>query len=494
MAQSAPTVRPQDIIRRIGDTNEKALRYVLEPDPQLSRLSRKLRENLITDLPPVTAGALLGPAALARHFIASAATGRYRDLFALWQLFIARPAECKPVLAERPAALAKGQQALVRASQLGLMGRAERVAADVTDAEGLIWQWLREVLMENPAAVGARPAVASALLHKEPDAAIPLPEEPSERWLAEAAATRQEGPLPPPIEAMLASHVDRLPATVGTLAMAHASYPERVEALIDRVDLGSPEIGAVMAWARDHGHGDRLHERIAHDVEETTARDRAAGLTRWYAWRERGVDLALPGPLRSHSVEGLDLTRPESGVLISLLVADGAAIDPQAQLDEIAATNRQLAEKAFESFVCAGLDVTLPAALQGNPIVKDGTRCAFCQAWTWVRPGHERRCPRRPADGAPQPAVSEPEAGEAPGWQVPDAPADAPANAAADVPDAPTGDGAPGWEVPDTPTDAPADAPTGDGAPGWEVPDTPAPAPQPPAADAPAPGTAAGGA
>jgi hypothetical protein len=38
--------------------------------------------------------------------------------------------------------------------------------------------------------------------------------------------------------------------------------------------------------------------------------------------------------------------------------------------------------------------VHLPLALEGNPIVRDGTRCPACQAWTWVRPGHERRCPR----------------------------------------------------------------------------------------------------
>lgn len=415
MASSTPTVRPQDVTRRIGDSNEKALRYVLEPDARLSRLPRKVRESLIADLPPVTAGALLGPAALARHFIASAATGRYRDLFALWQLFRARPDECKPVLAERPAALAKAQEALRTAARLGLAGRADRVAADVAEAEGLIWQWLREALLAEPDAVGARPAVASALLLREPDAEIPLPDEPDERWLAEAADARAAGALAPAVEAILARHVDRLPATVATLAMAHDSYPDRVAALVERVDLDSPEVGSVMAWARDHGYGDRLQERVREHVEEAAARDRAEGLARWHAWRERGVDVQLPAPLSAHTVDDLDLTRPETGLLLGLLVADGAPIDPQAELDRLAARNRQLAEKAFESFVCAGLDVTLPAALESNPIVRDGTRCPYCLAWTWVRPGHERRCPRQPAarDDAPPAEVPETDVPEA---------------------------------------------------------------------------------
>lgn len=397
MAPSASTVTVNDVIRRIGDTNEKALRYVLDPDPQLSRLSRKNREALVADLPPVTAGALLGPAALARHFIASAASGRYRDLFALWELFRARPDECKPVLAERPAALAKARQALSTAARLGLAGRADRVATDVAGAQGLIWQWLRETLAGHLGAVGLRPAVASALLLREPDAEVPLPADPDERWLAEAAEARQAGPLAGPVEAVLAANVARLPATVATLALAHGSYPDRVAALIDRVDLDSPDIGAIMAWARDHGYAARLHERIRQHVEETAEGDRAAGLAAWYVWQERGLDLNVPAALRAHTLEGLDLTRPESGVLLSRLLAEGAPLDPQGELDRLAGHNRQLAEKAFEAFVCAGLDVTLPAALEGNPIVRDGTRCPYCLAWTWVRPGHEQRCPRRPA-------------------------------------------------------------------------------------------------
>lgn len=396
MAPSAPAIRPDEVTRRIGDTNEKALRYVLEPDPKLSRLPRKVREGLIADLHPVTAGALLGPAALARHLVASAASGRYRDLFALWELFRLRPDECKPVLAERPAALAKARDALATAARLGLVGRADRVAADVAQAQGLIWQWLREVIVANPDAVASRPAVASAFLIREPDAEVPLPDEPDERWLAEAAAARQEGQLAPAVEALLGRYVDRLPATITTLALAHESYPGRVVALLDRVDLDSPEIGSIMAWARDHGYAARLHERVRQHVEDAALRDRAEALTAWYTWRLRGLELALPAPLREETLEGLDLTRPETGVLVAQLVAGGAPIDAQSELDALAAKNRQLAEKGFESFVCAGLDVTLPAALEGNPIVRDGTRCPYCLAWTWVRPGHEQRCPRQP--------------------------------------------------------------------------------------------------
>ena len=39
-------ISPKDVIRRIGDTNERAVRYVLNPDPKLSRLSKKVREAL----------------------------------------------------------------------------------------------------------------------------------------------------------------------------------------------------------------------------------------------------------------------------------------------------------------------------------------------------------------------------------------------------------------------------------------------------------------
>jgi hypothetical protein len=387
---------PPDIVRRIGETNDAALRYVLAPDPQLSRLSRKVREALISDLPPVTAGALLGPAALARHFVASAASGRYRDLFALWELFRARPEECKPVLAERPRALEKGRQALEKAVRLGLRGHAERVAEDINAAQGLIWQWLREALLGNLPAVGTRPAIASALLAREPTLRVPLPPEPDERWLAEAATAHQStGMLAPPVDALLASGVDRLPATVATLSLALGHYPDRVGPLLDRVDLDSDEVGQITAWARDHGFADRLSGRIETLVDKTAAEDRVRGLALWYAWQERGVDLPLPEALRAPTIDDLDLTRPESAVLLARLIAEGAELDPQRKLDELAIRNRQLAEKAYEAFVCASLAVTLPTPLEGNPIVKEGTRCEYCRAWTWVRPGHERRCPRR---------------------------------------------------------------------------------------------------
>ncbi len=388
---------PQDIVRRIGDTNARALAYVLDPDPQLTRLSRKAREAVLADLPPVTAGALLGPAALARHFVASAASGRYRDLFTLWDLFRQRTDEVKPVLAERQRALEKAREVLVTAARLGLRGRADRVAEDVTAAQGLIWQWLRAALMAELAAVAARPAVAAALLAREPDLELALPAQPSDRWITEAAALQERGPLPPALDALLAANAHRLPATVATLTMAHEQYPDRIPALLERVDLDAPEVGSALAWARDHGFADQLHGRIGATVDQAAAGDRAGGLALWQQWQDRGIDLPLPAPLRVHSLEGLDLSRPETATLIARLVAEGADIRPQETLDSLAQQNRQSAEKAYEAFVCARLDVHLPLALEGNPIVRDGTRCPHCQAWTWVRPGHERRCPHRPA-------------------------------------------------------------------------------------------------
>ncbi|MGH8885110.1 MAG: hypothetical protein ACRDYX_08060, partial [Egibacteraceae bacterium] len=391
---------PQEVVRRVGDTNAKALAYVRDPDPQLSRLSRKVREALITELPPVTTGALLGPAALARHFIASAAVGRYRDLFFLWELFRFAPEECRPVLAERQRALEKAREALTTAARLGLFGRAERVAEDIGTAQGLIWHWLYEVLVADLAAVGTRPAIAAALLAREPDLDIPLPARPSERWLAEAAAVREQGSLPPAMDKLLAEHAERLPATVATLQLACSSYPDRLPVLLERVDLEAPDIGAVLAWARDHGVTEHLRRRVQAQVQEAAVADRSAGLALWRHWRDRGLALELPESLRVHSLEGLDVARPETAELIAQLIADGAEIRPQETLDRLAQQNRQLAEKAYEAFVCAGLDVHLPLTLEGNPIVKDGTRCPYCQAWTWVRPGHERRCPR-PASVAP---------------------------------------------------------------------------------------------
>jgi hypothetical protein len=389
--------RVREIVERIGVTNEQALRYVLDPDPRLARMSRKNRELLIADLPPVTAGALLGPAALARHFVASAARGRYRDLFALWELFAQRPEECKPVLAERQQALEKARQALSTAVRLGLGGRAERVAEDVRRAQGLIWQWLREILVANLAAAGRRPAIASALLLRDPDLAIPLPDEPSEEWLAEAVAAQEAGPVAPAVAGLLEANAHRLPPSVATLATVHDRYPQHVPSLLDRVDLGGPEIGSTLAWARDHGYADRLLARIREQVEAVATGDRAEGLARWYAWTQRGIEVPIPVPLLQPTAQGLDLGRPETAILIARLIAAGAAIDPRALLEEAAGRNRQLAEKAYEAFVCAGLDVALPMALENNPIVKEGTRCPACSAWTWVRPGHERRCPRQAA-------------------------------------------------------------------------------------------------
>ena len=385
---------PAEVVRRIGRTNEQALAYVLDPDPKLSRLSRKAREALITEVPPVTAGALLGPEALARHFIASAAAGRYRDLFSLWELFRARPEECKPVLAERQRALDRGRKTLTTAVRLGLAGQADRVAEDVGRAQGLIWTWLREILVNDLKAVGRRPRVAAALLAREPELDIPLPESPDDRWLAEAAAAKQDGTLTPEMDALLSANIERLPATVATLSQVSEQYPERLAPLVDRIDLESESIGALLAWARDHGMGDRIRSRIVAQIEEASAKGRAEGLHAWQEWRDRGVDVELPAALRAPTIEGLDLSRAESAELIAQLVAGGADIDPQAELEQLAAQNRQAAEKAYEAFVCARLDVHLPLALEGNPIVRDGTRCPACQAWTWVRPGHENRCPR----------------------------------------------------------------------------------------------------
>jgi hypothetical protein len=403
-AQEQPPKRkgplPAEVMARIGTTNDAALAYLAAPDPALSRLSRKVTEALLPDIHPVTAGALLGPAGFTRHLVASAAAGRYRDLFVLWEVFRRFPAEAKPELAERGAALARAQEKLKTAVRIGLTGRSPRLAEDIALAEGLIWQWLREALVAHLPAVGARPAVASALLRREPALDVPLPANPDDRWLTEAAAARHDGPLADRVEAVLGEHVHRLPATVETLRLATVHYPERVAALVDRVDLDAPDIGAFLAWARDHGAADRLHGRIRERVAGAAARDRAEGLSRWYAWRQRGVQLELPQQLQTDSLEGFDLAKPETAELAARLVAQGVALDLQGQLDGLAAQNRQLAEKAYEAMVCADLDVTLPAALEDNPVVNPGTRCPNCRAWTWVRPGHEQRCPRPPAPTA----------------------------------------------------------------------------------------------
>lgn len=389
--QSGPTVA--EVVARIGTSNEAVLAYVESPEPRWQRLPRAVREELIADLPAPTAAALLGPAALARHFVASAAGGRYRDLFALWTLFSRHPEDCKPELAARGQALERARRNLRLATKIGLSGHAGHVAADIQRAEGLIWQWLRQVLDEHLHIVGARPIVAAALSGADPDAEIPLPAEPSAAWLAEAAAARQEGPLPSVIEERLGANVHRLPATISTLRLAATHYPDRIPHLLDAVDLDAPDAEAFLAWARDHGYTDRLVGRLRERLEVVAGRDREEALRLWHRWRERGVDLELPQPLLAEGLGELDLARPETAHLAKALLDRGEDVAVQQRIEELAARNRQLAEKAFEAATSAGIWVTLPAVLEANPIVRDGTRCPRCHAWTWVRPGHEQRCP-----------------------------------------------------------------------------------------------------
>lgn len=391
---TAGTVTAADLTQRIGVTNEAALAYVRAPDPRLSRLSARVRDELITEVPAVTAGALLGTAALARHFVASAATGRYRDLFGLWELFSADPDACRPVLQERPEALERARTALCSATVLGLRGHAARVAEDVTRAKGLIWQWLRETLDEHLDLVAARPAVASALLQRDPEVRLALPDDPGEAWLREAAAARATGDLARPVEERLRAHAHRLPATIANLEFLHAQLPAVLPDVLARIDLERPDIGAVLAWARDHGHIEPLAARIRERVEATAADDPAAGLAAWWHWRQLGLGLPIPATVADASADEFDLTRPETAALLAARAADGEDPGLRERLEALVSTNRQLAEKAYEALVCAGLDVTLPAALEDNPMVRDGTRCPACNAWTWVRPGHEQRCPR----------------------------------------------------------------------------------------------------
>ncbi|MEE8601111.1 hypothetical protein [Euzebya tangerina] len=394
--KKAPGPDPAAVIRTIGTTSEAALAYVQNPDATLSRMARKHREVVITDIPPVTAGALLGPAALCRHFLASAATGRYRDLFYLWDLFTLFPEECKGVLAQRQIAQEKAKKKLRTATHLGLLGDAGRVAEDIDRAAGLPWRWMKEILEPMGPAIRRRPVVMAALSRRDTNYEIEVPEDPSDEWLAEAAAMRDtETPIPDAIDAVLGAHADRLPATVPTLTMAQSEYPDRVPALIDRVDLDADDVGAILAWARDHGHGDQLTGRITRRVEEAAATDRAAGLAEWKTWNDRGVDVALPESVQEPNLVGLDIGRPETADLVKILIEGGADLDAQEILDAVASENRMRGEKAFENFVCAGFDsVHLPLALEGNPMVRAETRCPACQAWTWVRPGHETRCPR----------------------------------------------------------------------------------------------------
>lgn len=403
---------PSAIVKRIGATSEAALEYVVNPDPKLARMARKHREAVISEIPPVTAGALLGPDALCRHFLASAAAGRYLDLFHLWELFKLFPDECKPVLASRQKAQEKARKKMQTATHLGLLGSAERVASDIDRAAGLPWRWLQEILEPMGPAIRQRPVVLAAMLRKDPSFEANVPEDPSDRWLAEAAALRESGQdVPEPIDTLLGRFADRLPATLATLSMTHDQYPDRVPALIDRVDLGANDIAAVLAWARDHGHGEQLVGRIAEEVRSAAAENRAEGLARWKSWTSRGVELEMPESLRVPTLEGLDLGRPESADLIKAMVDDGADLVPQEILDGVAGDNRMLGEKAYEAFVCAGFtDIHLPLVLEGNPMVRPETRCPACQAWTWVRPGHESRCPH---DGMPLGSNPDQQAAEA---------------------------------------------------------------------------------
>lgn len=402
---------PAAVIKAIGVTSEAALAYVQNPDPKLSRMARKHREVIITEIPPVTAGALLGPEALCRHFLASAASGRYRDLFCLWDLFALYPEACKAVLNARQKAQEKAKAKLRSATLMGLLGDADRVAADIDRAAGLPWRWLKEILAPMEPAIVQRPAVLAAMTRRVEGFSPDLPVDPSDRWLAEAAAVKESGKdIPEAMDALLGAHADRLPATVATLSMAQQQYPDRVSALIDRVDLDAPDIEAIMAWARDHGHGDHLIDRVRDAVESLSAVDRAAGLAAWKRWQERGVDLPLPDTLTVPTLDGLDLGRPESAELVKVLIDAGAPLDPQKIMDDVAADNRMRGEKAFEAFVCAGFDdVHLPLVLEGNPMVRPETRCPACQAWTWVRPGLEKRCPRQgcPLREAPATIVAE---------------------------------------------------------------------------------------
>lgn len=392
--------KPSEIVKSIGATSEAALAYVQNPDPKLSRMARKHREAVITEIPPVTAGALLGPEALCRHFLASAASGRYRDLFFLWDLFVLYPDDCKSVLNARQKAQEKAKAKLRIATHMGLLGDAQRVASDIDRAAGLPWRWLRDILLPMEPAISQRPAVLAAMARRESDFHPQLPDQPSDRWLAEAAALKESGKdIPEQMDTLLGTHADRLPATVATLSMAQQQYPDRVPALIDRIDLDAPDIGSLLAWARDHGHAEQLIRRVTTGVNAAAAADRATGLAAWKQWQDRGIDVDLPESLTAPNLDGLDLGRPESAELIKLLIDGGADLDAQKILDDVATTNRMLGEKAFEAFVCAGFDnVHLPLVLEGNPMVRPETRCPSCQAWTWVRPGLEKRCPR---DGCP---------------------------------------------------------------------------------------------
>ncbi|WP_336249668.1 hypothetical protein [Stomatohabitans albus] len=403
---------PAQVLQRIGTSTEAAMAYVAAPEQAWQKLSSGFLEELITDLPPVTAAALLGPEALCRHFLASAATGRYRDLFYLWDLFKAYPEQCKPILMSRTEAQERAKHKLRVATEFGLIGSANRVAEDIDRAQGLPWNWIREILLDVGPLIAQRPAVIAALWRKDPDWVIDLPEEPDQRWLSEAAALHAHSePVPEAIEAILGQHLDSLPTTPSTLALAAQHHPDRVGVLLERIDPDAPDVVATVRWARDHGH-DVSAKLFAH-LEAVAQDNRAKAAALWAEWTAGGIaPETLPDALLAPNLEGLDIGAPETWDLAAILVDRGVAIDAQAIVDGVAATNRQVAEKAYEAAVCAGFaEVHLPAGLASNPNIKADARCPKCAAWTWVRPKHETRCPRsaktldEPAATPPAPAA-----------------------------------------------------------------------------------------
>ena len=401
---------PTQVIQRIGTTTASAMAYVDAPEQAWQKLSMGFLEELITDLPPVTAAALLGPEALCRHFLASAATGRYRDLFNLWDLFKAYPEQCKPILMSRTEAQERAKHKLRVATEFGLIGSAERVAEDIDRAQGLPWNWMKDILAEVGGLIAQRPIVVAAIWRKDPAWAIDLPENPDQRWLSEAAALHNHAnPVPAAIDAILGQHLESLPTTPSTLGLAQQHHPDQVGALLERLDPEAEDIVATARWARDHGHD--LSDKLYAHLDQVATQDRARAAAIWAHWVSGGIAPAtLPPALIAPTMDGLDLGAVESWDLAAILVAQGASIDAQAIVDTAANTNRQVGEKAYEAAVCAGFnEVHLPAGLASNPNIKADARCPKCAAWTWVRPKHEARCPRSAGSlDMPDTPVSEP--------------------------------------------------------------------------------------
>lgn len=386
---------PAQALQRIGNTVEAAMAYVAAPEAQWQKLSAGFLEELITELPPLTAAALLGPEALCRHFLASAATGRYRDLFNLWDLFKAYPEQCKPILMSRTEAQERAKHKLRVATEFGLIGSADRVAEDIDRAQGLPWNWIRDILKDVGPLIAQRPVVIAALWRKDPAWPIDLPTQPDQRWLSEAAALHNHAEsVPPAIDAILGQHLESLPTTPSTLGLAAQHHPDQVAVLLDRLDPEAEDLVATARWARDHGYD--LTDRLFAHLDQVAKGNRAKAAAMWAHWRAGDVaPEQLPDALLLPTMDGLDLGAPESWDLAAILVQRGATIDAQAIVDQAAATNRQVGEKAYEAAVCAGFaEVHLPAGLASNPNIKPDARCPKCAAWTWVRPKHETRCPR----------------------------------------------------------------------------------------------------